>query len=383
MRLLTFTACTLMSVSACAGRHRAPATVVQGTAIVQPRAAQVDPAAGSGHPPWAVGGGVTLPPGTYDLALWFDVPRPQLVDWTLTCPGVERTGTVGEPAVQATASGDPTLVGFGAPGATPTIGPSRLTDRVRVTTTSRGVCALIVTADDPSVLGTYQVLPAGASPVATPAPLPRRVLVAPPVAHEIPYVAPPTDEELAPPIAQPQARPDLEQRRLDIALHARDRLRQRFLAWGAVARPPMPALLDEEPGDPPYPGAIWTAGKWVWSNGRWEWRAGYWSDPDVFTGVMIGYGSDFEIGGGELETETLRDHRNGKNDRVRDHRDGQSWGSDNVRDHRDDKKPEPTVRDHRNSRDEIPASPLRDHRDDKKQDDDDDDDRQIRDHRRR
>jgi hypothetical protein len=200
-----------------------------------------------------------------------------------------------------------------------------------------------------------------------------------PRAPEVPHVAPPIEDEVAPPVVRP-ALPDHEQRRLDIALDARDRLRERFVAWGAVPRPPMPALLDEEPGDPPFPGAIWTAGKWVWNDGRWEWRAGFWSDPDVFTGVMVGYGNDVELSGGELETESLRDHRNGNNDQVRDHRDGKSFGSDNVRDHRDDKKPEPTVRDHR--RDEIPASPLaRDHRDDKKKDDDDDNDRQIRDHR--
>ncbi|MBA3818169.1 MAG: hypothetical protein H0X17_04710, partial [Deltaproteobacteria bacterium] len=41
-------------------------------------------------------GGIQLPQGTYDLALRFDIPRAQVIDWKLGCPGVEVAGQVGE-----------------------------------------------------------------------------------------------------------------------------------------------------------------------------------------------------------------------------------------------------------------------------------------------
>ncbi|CAN5351377.1 hypothetical protein BH11MYX1_BH11MYX1_15670 [soil metagenome] len=49
-------------------------------------------------------GGVALPAqaiaigqGAYDLRLHFEVPRAQLVEWTVACPGVASQGSVGEP----------------------------------------------------------------------------------------------------------------------------------------------------------------------------------------------------------------------------------------------------------------------------------------------
>ncbi len=41
-------------------------------------------------------GGVALPRGTYEVALRFGVPRAQLVDWHIACPGVDVGGTAGE-----------------------------------------------------------------------------------------------------------------------------------------------------------------------------------------------------------------------------------------------------------------------------------------------
>lgn len=42
-------------------------------------------------------GGVQLAQGSYDLALRFDLPRAQEIEWRLHCPGVELTGAAGEP----------------------------------------------------------------------------------------------------------------------------------------------------------------------------------------------------------------------------------------------------------------------------------------------
>jgi hypothetical protein len=42
------------------------------------------------------GGSVTLGRGNYQLAMRFDVPRAQIVEWTLQCPSIQRTGTAGE-----------------------------------------------------------------------------------------------------------------------------------------------------------------------------------------------------------------------------------------------------------------------------------------------
>ena len=81
----------LMSVSACAARQQT-GLVGQGTAFVQPRDAEASQEPATAHPPWAIGGGMQLARGSYELALWFDIPRAQVVDWTVTCPGVEVTG---------------------------------------------------------------------------------------------------------------------------------------------------------------------------------------------------------------------------------------------------------------------------------------------------
>lgn len=180
------------------------------------------------------------------------------------------------------------------------------------------------------------------------------------------------------------------QRRLDLAIAARDRLRERFVAYGAIPRPPMPAPLVEEPGEPPFLGAIWVDGKWVWTNGRWEWREGYWTSATLFDPSLEpdGYIEDVQLGFGLDELDRVRDHRrghrvrdhrNGKNDRVRDHRGGGggSWDSDKARDHRDDDKDDDksSIRDHRsNTHDDTPQWNPRDYRND---------DVQVRDHRRR
>ncbi|MDX2093963.1 MAG: YXWGXW repeat-containing protein [Kofleriaceae bacterium] len=508
----------LLSVTACASRYHTE-VVGRGTAIMQPRTdAAAVVSAGNPVAPWAIGQGITLPPGSYDLALWFDVPRAQIIDWTVTCPGVELTGSAGEafedyrarrlaelraqrerdrqrlasvtsavvgsvapsmhgyvqtPGGTVTVEGDARLPADTIGGAVATraiddavdlppgdVGRGRLAQTVHVVTKGTGVCAVTAAADDPNVMGSYQVtrirdldaearlrvmatnsaamtvrgklqarlVAHGADPRALErrraaeaearlrveaearARVEARLEVqaqaeahARSVAMEARYalrgrcVRQGADPEHRTRIAlQEQAMThqaqetyrieaeaharlalDLEQRRLDLALRARTDLRARLVALGAIPRPPMPALLAEEPGDPPFPGARWTPGRWVWLNGSWQWQAGYWSDPSHFeeagsSEVLIGVGTGVGVGVGTDIFEPIRDHRT--EDRVRDHRTEAT-----VRDHRTESR-DAQIRDHRREEPRTPAPTVRDHRDDKK--DDHDRDTKIRDHRR-
>ena len=556
-RLLS-TCALLVSVSACGGRYRTE-HVGQGIAIVASRGVAISPDEGNAAPPWAVGGGIQLAEGSYDLALRFDVPRAQVIDWTVACPGAQVSGTAGEAFEQyrarrlaelraqrerdreRTSAVTGAVVGAVAPTTavrgqvmTPhgqvalqgevraparlageavahavipdelelppgDLGAGRITSRVRIDTTGPGVCAVTAVADDGNVVGSFAVtrvrdlhaearlraeaersvaitargrvkarlVAHGADPMVRQLRLQAEAEVAARVRAEaaaraqlraqaraeveaearieaqikaraeaharaeaarrqaeadarLRLVAISARAELrgrylrngADPgrrarlaehqeaqqraqqaALQARARAearvviDLQQQRLDLAERARMALRARFVAWGAIPRPPMPALLAEESGDPPFAGARWVPGTWVWVEGRWQWRPGGWTDPDVFMDaggdVMVGYdlGGDLDLGVGQPEP-TIRDHRRGRDRAIRDHRAGDA--SPAIRDHRrdtDDKKAEPAVRDHRSSRDEFPTSTIRDHRDDKK--DDDDRGGNVRDHRRR
>ncbi len=42
------------------------------------------------------GGSISLGRGNYEMSMRFDIPRAQVVAWTLRCPGIERTGVTGE-----------------------------------------------------------------------------------------------------------------------------------------------------------------------------------------------------------------------------------------------------------------------------------------------
>jgi hypothetical protein len=130
MRLLLLLAC----MSACAHSSRPPAFAA-GIALIQPRLELDAPTAVESGRPWAIGGGVALPPGTYELALTFDLPREQRIDWTLSCPGAALSGTL-----------RPELAG-----------PSRLSERQRVVTTDTGVCAVTALVDDAGVVGSYSL----------------------------------------------------------------------------------------------------------------------------------------------------------------------------------------------------------------------------------
>jgi hypothetical protein len=288
MRTRLFVA--LVTVSACAGRyHTTPAAFGQATAIVQPR----NPTEGSLTPaeagrPWAVGGGLQLPAGSYELALWFDVPRAQLIEWTVSCPGVVQSG-----ALSANEMHD-----------------GKRGDTLRIVTTTDGVCVMTAISDDAEVLGTFRVR---RSEVHAPAMFPSHALApltSNAAGHELAEqrhaeatarveAAQLTadDARLAylaylgphPRSARGKARVDKLQHRLDLALRARAQLSFYMLEQGAIARPPMPVAIAEEPGPAPYDGAEWAAGTWVWTAGRWQWREGHWTDPDVFNGGSTMY----------------------------------------------------------------------------------------------
>ncbi len=157
-------------------------------------------------------GGVALPAqhvpigqGTYDLRLHFDVPRAQVVEYAVACPGAESQGALGEPfaayrerrlaQLRAQREQDrrnasavtSALVGAFVPNAQATVqsGPVRVDAQVapgaaaidmnvelapgdvgggpiemvvHLVTTAPGACAVTAVADDPDVLGRFDVI---------------------------------------------------------------------------------------------------------------------------------------------------------------------------------------------------------------------------------
>jgi hypothetical protein len=77
----------LVLVSACGGGARFRAEHAgNGIALVTPRGAPAAPSAG-----------IPVGQGAYDVRLHFDMPRAQLVEWEVQCPGAESQGSLGEP----------------------------------------------------------------------------------------------------------------------------------------------------------------------------------------------------------------------------------------------------------------------------------------------
>ena len=200
------------------------------------------------------------------------------------------------------------------------------------------------------------------------------------------------------------------------ALQTRARVRAYLVALGARERPPRPAPLPEEPGEPPFEGAVWGRGGWVWRDGQWAWIPGGWGGSSdeggdriagfdlaiSILGAVLDDDGDGDGSGRRRRSATLeggvRDHRRGDGDPiVRDHRAGKrDDATPIVRDHRAGRSSEPVIRDHReiklaapppivrehrehreSARDQAPV--VRDHRDSKK---DDDEKKGTRDHRR-
>ncbi|HEY5939066.1 MAG TPA: hypothetical protein VIU61_30640, partial [Kofleriaceae bacterium] len=77
----TVIACAL--ASACGGKQFRTEPVGMGTALVTARTT-----AGIDVPTSAApgAGGMRLSRGTYEIKVWFDIPRAQVVDWKLVCP---------------------------------------------------------------------------------------------------------------------------------------------------------------------------------------------------------------------------------------------------------------------------------------------------------
>jgi hypothetical protein len=92
----------LVIVTACAPRYKRE-VIGGGTATVQARAAldvttsDVAGAVGAvGVAHAAAGRTMELARGDYELVLRFDVPRAQIVEYTVACPGIEERGSLGE-----------------------------------------------------------------------------------------------------------------------------------------------------------------------------------------------------------------------------------------------------------------------------------------------
>lgn len=202
MRRLASLVLVSACVSACGGAAARFTTEYAGNGI-----AAVTPRGGVAMPAQSV----AIGQGAYDLHLHFDVPRAQLVEWTVACPGAEQRGSLGEPfeayrtrrlaQLQAQREQDrrnasavtSALVGAFVPNATATAqaGPVRVDAQgspgaaagaavagsmdmnvqlppgdvgagpietvVHLVTTTPGACAVTAIADDP-VLGRFEIL---------------------------------------------------------------------------------------------------------------------------------------------------------------------------------------------------------------------------------
>lgn len=141
------------------------------------------------------------------------------------------------------------------------------------------------------------------------------------------------------------------QHRLAQATHVRGALRARWEGLGAVPRPPRPAPLVEEPGEPPIEGARWLPGAWAWIDGRWVWHAGGWMlpgepvPPDI---AALGIGLALDV---PLDVPPRDGSRDGRDEpvKIRDHRDNEK-ADDRTDERKDDK-----IRDHRDSGYDRPA----------------------------
>jgi len=235
---------------------------------------------------------IALPAGSYEVALAFELPRAQLVDYTVTCPGVERHGTLGETLEAYRARRIAELRGEGVratvgpvearivPVLSPDdVGAGRVVANVHVVTRAPGTCAIAATADD-AVAGEYRVtrirdLDAEA----------RLRLMAANI--EVVHARAALENQLVEYGAvirfgrcEGGERVDPEReaawRELEVVVRTRKAIRAQLVAMGAVERPPMPEPVSEEHAPPPAPNAAWTAGRWMW-RGRWVWIGGGWN----------------------------------------------------------------------------------------------------------
>jgi hypothetical protein len=412
---------------ACAG-HVKRETIGGGMAGVQARGTVESSPATS----------INISPGTYEVKMRFELPRAQLVEWTVLCPGAAETGVIGETAEQyrerriaelvaqrererervaaisgalvgavapdvharGTATGpagtvrvDGTVSGQALGGAAGEaiadatvsdviqlapgdVGAATLTSKVSIAARQPGACTVTAIADDPTVLASFTVVRV-------------RDLDA---------------EARARSAAQRAADPRLQAR---IAIQARLRMDAldvrgelvRYLTGECHARADHREYLRDEPlvvraalrdylvslganlrpprpaPKPESPGAPPSDGA-EWIAGEWTWSGIEWIWE---AGVWRDAGVAVRDHRGE-STTSVRDHRSDDRDHrdespvVRDHR-----AEPAVRDHRDESA---AVRDHRSETKPESKELVRDHRDDKKDDDKKDDKGPtVRDHR--
>ena len=189
--------------------------------------------------------------------------------------------------------------------------------------------------------------------------------------------------------AEREAREAAERQRIQLALGARVELQAYLVSIGARQRPPMPAILVENPGPPPFDGAQWTTGRWQWNRAEWVWIAGGWTDATVFgtagssgTGIAItpvvidtpAIQVNVPTGGGISVDLGVRDHRTSSQAPATTTSTTSTTSDGAVRDHRTNTRPvvtppppppssSPTVRDHRRTPPApAPEPTVRDHR---------------------
>jgi hypothetical protein len=239
---------------------------------------------------------IALPAGSYEVALGFELPRAQLVEYTVTCPGVLRHGTLGETfeayrarriaelrsqtVHAAVGPVEATIVPQLAPD---DVGAGRVMANVHVVTTAPGACTIAATADD-AIAGEYRVtrirdldaearlriMAANIEVVHARAALENQLVGYGAVIH---YGRCEGGDRVDP-------EREAAWHELEVVVRTRKALRAQLVAMGAVERPPMPEPVPEERPAPPAPSSAWTAGRWTW-RGRWVWVAGGWNARGV------------------------------------------------------------------------------------------------------
>jgi len=289
------TALVAVSIAAC-GHNIRRDFVGRGVAGIKPR----------GNPTIAIAArSLPVSAGTYAGDISFELPRPQLVDWNVSCPGMSVTGSLGETARDARERRRAEIVDerqraseVQASVATAVLAPTGATIHVRANpyvqlpaadssfhrvSTSvdldvsyAGTCVLTATTDDPDVAGSFELsrvrdLDAEAH--------------APELAAEeiVRSSALASRHRMIEVLVADGAWLDGRARRLAVIegeCHGvRDTLRRRLVALGAVERTPKPEPIVEDKPAKPFASATWIAGAWTWTGARWTWVKGGWRDP--------------------------------------------------------------------------------------------------------
>jgi hypothetical protein len=165
---------SVVITTACASHIRTE-VIGRGTAAIQVRDGRAAPAAST----------VAVTAGSYAIAMTFELPRAQRVDWTVHCPGADAHGALGEPfeayrarriaeiaddrQSQANVTSSIAHAVVGGPAvhvrvrtddiALPAgdVGAGRVTNTVRIEAIADGACSIGAVTDDPTVAGAYTV----------------------------------------------------------------------------------------------------------------------------------------------------------------------------------------------------------------------------------